>query len=280
MPDNYLERDFYIRGLQIRVKHWHVDAPHKFIALHGWLDNAASFDTLAPLLPNCSIVACDFPGQGYSQKRPPSATYHLWDDLIDILQIADALDWQTFAVLGHSRGAMLAIMLAASFPERIQQLILLDGLLPLPVRVEDAPIQLRHFIDDYSSSSSIRFFATQNEAVALRAKVGGFPFYIAELFAERQLRHSEQGWYWDVDERLKSASAMKLTADHNLAFLAAISCHVLIILAEQGLGANSDMKNAQANYPQFIWHKLSGHHHLHMDMQAAEVALLCLEQLR
>ena len=56
---------FSVRGNRIAGKHWNPDAENKLIALHGWLDNAASFDVLAPLLKDCSVLALayyyDFP---------------------------------------------------------------------------------------------------------------------------------------------------------------------------------------------------------------------------
>lgn len=48
------------------------------IALHGWLDNAASFSLLAPLLANQRILALDLDGHGYSGHRPAGAQYLLW----------------------------------------------------------------------------------------------------------------------------------------------------------------------------------------------------------
>ena len=36
------------------------------IALHGWLDNAASFNALAPLLKDVYVIALDLPGHGHS----------------------------------------------------------------------------------------------------------------------------------------------------------------------------------------------------------------------
>jgi pimeloyl-ACP methyl ester carboxylesterase len=280
MPDLFIERDFSVRGLQIRVKHWHMDAPVKIIALHGWLDNAASFDVLAPLLPNCSIAAIDLPGQGFSDKRPASATYHLWDDLVDIISIANLLGWQEFSVIGHSRGAMLATLLGASFPERIRYLLLLDGLVPEPVTVEASPAQLRRHIDDYAQDKTVRLWDSREQALAVRAKAGGIPLHVAELLAARQLRQGSGGWYWDADERLKAASAFKMTSAHNAVYLAAIQCPVLVVLADKGWSAGVNIDNLKTQYPHFFWHIVTGHHHLHMDKPAVEVAVLCLEFLR
>ena len=77
------------------------------LALHGWLDNAASFARLAPKLDGLRIVALDFAGHGHSEHRPAGAGYALWDYAYDVLQVAEQFGWQRFSILGHSMGAML-----------------------------------------------------------------------------------------------------------------------------------------------------------------------------
>ena len=43
------------------------------LALHGWLDNAASFARLAPKLEGMRIVALDFAGHGQGTGQPVCA---------------------------------------------------------------------------------------------------------------------------------------------------------------------------------------------------------------
>ncbi|HAQ28042.1 MAG TPA: alpha/beta hydrolase, partial [Pseudomonas sp.] len=97
------------------------------IALHGWLDNAASFSRLAPLLNGVRIVALDLPGHGLSDHRPPGAGYNIWDYAHDILQTAEQFGWQRFSLLGHSLGGIVSVLLAGAMPERIERLALIDG---------------------------------------------------------------------------------------------------------------------------------------------------------
>lgn len=279
MPELFIEKEFLIRGIKLSVKHWHAQQSYPVIALHGWLDNAASFDALAPLLSQCSIAAIDLAGQGLSENRPASSTYHLWDDLLDILAIADDLGWETFSLIGHSRGAMLSVMLAASCSQRVKNIILLDGLMPIPVVAKDAARQLGRYIHDYRKVDSPRLFNSRAEAITARAKVGNLSEAAVECLAQRQLRQSHQQWVWAVDERLKAASAVKLTDEQNSAFLSAIVCKVSIILATKGWGASTLMNDVRSLYPQFYWHRLKGNHHLHLDGQSAEVAQLCLNAL-
>ena len=74
-------------GFELAVRIWgdpqaSPDQPqHRWLALHGWADNAASFDRLAPMLVRegaACVVAIDAAGHGLSGHRP---TYHDVDNV-------------------------------------------------------------------------------------------------------------------------------------------------------------------------------------------------------
>ena len=140
------------------------------IALHGWLDNAASFSHLAPLLPGLRIVALDQAGHGHSSHRAPGCGYQLWDYALDVLQVADQLGWQQFALLGHSLGAIVSLLLAGAVPERISRLALIDGLIPYTgeaALLYNAVHRFRMFLEDM-------FFRMEPALVAATAFLGQF----------------------------------------------------------------------------------------------------------
>lgn len=272
-----LEKDFIVRDMRLACQIWQAEQPVKVLALHGWLDNSASFNRLAAAFKDCCIVAPDLAGQGQSDHRPASATYHLWDDIVDIAELVKQLGWQEFIIIGHSRGAMLASMLAASFPEKVKALVLLDAIMPWPVEIDQSVKQLRAFIDDYQKERVPSYFGSREEALKIRAKASGFELELAEVLAQRQLLNTEKGWYWRIDERLKAASAIKLTEAHNQTFLDAIQCPVRVFMASGGLGRLSSVKALEAQYPQFNWCTIEGHHHAHMTCAAEEIAKSCYD---
>ncbi len=142
------------------------------IALHGWLDNAASFSRLAPLLEGVRIVALDLPGHGHSAHRPAGAAYNIWDYAHDVLQVAEQLGWQRFTLLGHSMGAIVSVLLAGAMPERVERLALIDGVIPYTGEADTAPQKLgeslRALLDVDERRKPV--YTSFDEAVSARMK--------------------------------------------------------------------------------------------------------------
>lgn len=266
------ERRFDIDGLTVCAREWGSGLP--VLALHGWLDNAASFDRLAPLLRGVHLLALDLPGHGRSDNKPAHATYNLWDDLFIILAVADAMGWSQFAVMGHSRGAMIATLLAAAVPERATALVCLDGLAPPPVRVEDTAKQLGQFLRDYrrSSQRESRTYESLQAAVEARRRAMPMSEEAARRIVERAVERVEGGYVWRGDSRLRAASALKLTEAHCTAVIEALACPALLVLAENGVGAHPQARERFLSHRRLQHRILPGGHHFHMEEQAADVA--------
>ena len=56
--------------VELAALRFNPGAPQRVLALHGWLDNAASFAPLAAAWPDCEIVALEFAGHGRSGHLP------------------------------------------------------------------------------------------------------------------------------------------------------------------------------------------------------------------
>ena len=85
------ERTFEVSpGLVLAARIHGPEDGAPLLAMHGWLDNAATFDLLAPLLPGRRIVALDFAGHGLSGRRS-GAPYHFIDYVADAAGVIDLL---------------------------------------------------------------------------------------------------------------------------------------------------------------------------------------------
>jgi pimeloyl-ACP methyl ester carboxylesterase len=246
------------------------------IALHGWLDNAASFSRLAPHLQGLRIVALDLPGHGHSGHRPAGAGYLLWDYAYDVLAVAEQLGWRRFSLLGHSLGAIIAVLFAAAMPQRVERLALIDGLFPPTGEAPEAPRKLGEALQGHLDlpSKTKPVYASVDEAVRARMNgVNRVSQEAAERLAARGLMPVSGGYTWRSDPRLRLASPLRLTEAQALAFARAVQCPVDVVVAEDGLlHARKMVMKALGELP-FQLHRLPGGHHLHLDDAAGALAV-------
>ncbi len=119
------------------------DAP-TVIAAHGITASHRAWLTVAGDLPELRIIAPDLRGRGRSNALP--GPFGLRKHAADLERVLDHLHLERSLALGHSMGGFVVVALAASVPERISSLVLVDGGLPLEapngVSPDDVPMSL------------------------------------------------------------------------------------------------------------------------------------------
>jgi pimeloyl-ACP methyl ester carboxylesterase len=272
------EVNFAVNGINFAGQEWGHKGQLPVLALHGWLDNCASFFALAPLLNDVHLVALDMAGHGQSDHRPGQSGYAPWDDISDIFAIADCLGWEDFVLLGHSRGAIIATLAAGTFPQRIKSLLLVEGFLPEPANIKDAPRQLASSILSLQAQTQkpLSVYPTIDLAIKARAR-GMFPLGLeaAKAITLRGIKANEGGVSWSTDPRLLAPSAIKLTAEQIEAFVEKIIAPIQLILAKNGLPKlYTNYLQEIARFPNVNLNILDGGHHLHMEQEVNQVAEL------
>lgn len=265
--------------LQLAAKEWGDPALPPLLAIHGWLDNAASFDALAPQLArHFHIVALDLPGHGRSQHRPPGVRYHFVDYIDDVLAAADSLGWEKFSLTGHSLGGGIASFVAAAFPERVEKLFLIEVAGAVSAPVEKSLAQLQKGVAQFheNAGKTLRVFSDIEIAVAARRKAGDLSDAAARALVLRGIREVEGGWSWSSDPRLMPASPQRFTEDQVLAILAGVQAPTLFVLAEPMAMQipESLMLKRAAQMPNAILVRLPGNHHLHLENAQAVASVI------
>jgi 3-oxoadipate enol-lactonase len=102
-------------GRPLLIVHGFTGAKEDFTP---WLDRLADLGWHA--------VAPDLRGHGASSKPSAESSYSFELLADDVLALADALDWDTFVLLGHSMGGMIAQFIARRAAARLDGLILMD----------------------------------------------------------------------------------------------------------------------------------------------------------
>ena len=262
-----------VADVDIAGKRWR-NGDRRVFALHGWLDNAASFDIIAPLL-NADVIALDLAGHGLSYHRTPQASYNIWEDLPDIIRVADALQWQSFDLIGHSRGAIVATLLATALPERVNSSVLLDGLRPPPVALEDFAPQLgRHLREHLAPQRESSAYDSIEQAIKVRCRATDMSEASAALIVQRGLLQTGNDWHWRHDPRLRFPSAVMMSQPHIDAVLNQFAqMPHRVFFADSAGGAVLKERGELERWSQLLnFEMLSGRHHFHMEESALLLA--------
>jgi len=243
------------------------------LALHGWLDNAASFYPLGDKLSDVCLYALDLAGHGHSYHRAYPYNYNLWDDLIDVLEVADQLQLETIRLLGHSRGARIASLLAAS-SDRVSALGLLDGFLHTVSGGDKAPINLRDYLAKRRRGKLRGLRYASIEAMVETRTSGWLPLQpeAAQLIVERNCRAIDGGYTWRTDQALRWRSAVHFSDEQTQGFIDATTCPTALWLARDGIlkvekAFIPSFKNAQVQT-----RECNGGHHFHMETEVDKLA--------
>lgn len=254
--------------LRLTAKKWGTDDGTPVLALHGWLDNANTFDRLAPLLPKLNMVSLDLPGHGKSEHRPPGMRYHYTDYLDDVMAVADALGWEQFTLLGHSMGAGIGCLAASAFPDRVTKLILIEGMGAVTGELKDVPGFLRRAVESMKSPPLKKKAAYHDMEVLIRARAaaGNLSRDSAEILVHRAVKRIGDVYGWCSDPRLNRHYPQYFTNEVMLTFLQGITAPVLLITADEGtLRKRPYFQSRCKAIKDLKVVTMKGHHHLHMD---------------
>ncbi|SFR39942.1 Lysophospholipase, alpha-beta hydrolase superfamily [Marinobacter gudaonensis] len=250
------------------------------LLVHGWLDNSLSFARLAPDVARLGPVhAIDLAGHGHSGHRPEGQSYQLMDYVADLAELVERYFQETadgcVNLVGHSLGGIVCALYAATFPERVRQLVMIDSLGAISRPASETVSQLRKAIKKRISGSGMPP-VYPDIAAAARAREGGLSPLSREaalILSPRNLTSVEEGYVWRTDPRLRHPSPLMMTEEQVLATLEAIEAPTLFIRADAGLlSYRKDLDARAGAIARLQTVRVPGGHHCHLDGETAPVA--------
>ncbi|WP_339668628.1 alpha/beta hydrolase [Dasania marina] len=160
------------------------------LCMHGLTRNAADFETIVDSLQkNYRVITVDQRGRGLSDWETDSQRYSPVYYVRDMWQLLDHLSIDKVALIGTSMGGLMAMLMAAERPERIQGLVIND------IGPEVATSGLARIINYVGGRSEAESWSA---AAADTRDVNAicFPHYTASQWmtmARRLYRENEQG---------------------------------------------------------------------------------------
>ncbi len=249
----------------------HPDAP-LILAVHGWLDNAASFDELGMRLStHYRVLALDLPGHGLSQHPSKEGVYAFTSWCVWLDEVLAVLDEKRPVVLlGHSMGAAIVMCYAGVTDRHISRVIAIDGIAPATTDASETHTQLLRGLKSRrrALTRDVSRVASEEEAVE-KMKAVRMPMSDGALhkIARRHLKRDDQGMYFGYDPMLQTTSVVRLSTAQLRACFSAISAPVHLIRAKQGWPIDEAHIKEVLSWivtPVQI-DLIDGGHHVHMD---------------
>ncbi len=122
------EFDVRVRGGRLHARRFGPPGRRLVIGIPGLTANLVSMERLAEGVP---MVALDLRGRGQSEVTEPG-TYGWENHARDVLEFARELGAPRFSIVGWSMGALVGMQAANLAPGRIERLVLIDALGPVP----------------------------------------------------------------------------------------------------------------------------------------------------
>lgn len=214
----------------------------KFVLMvHGLLDNLGTFTRLMRHLPTEYYYVCiDLPGHGRSSHFPSWMPIDVLSYVHAIHYILKALQWKTCIYIGHSMGAQIAVLFSIIQPHRIEKLIALDGLVPIPPETESRfmesfkqffklPLKTESNDEPYLYTKDEVLYALKNMRFAVLNSDA------AEALFERAVTEVNGKYKYNRDIRLKRMILTLLRLEELVHIVSNLSVPLYLFVASHGV---------------------------------------------
>lgn len=253
------------------------------LAMHGWLDNQGTWDTLIPLMPpHIGVIAIDLPGHGESSRLPNGIVYHAHTYMTVIIRVMHHYNWNKISLMAHSMSSAIAFVFAACYPDRVDMLIQLDNFHPkysspeyimyiYKTTIESFLLEEKRIHDKdfrhpplYSYDDVIQRVHDGSNYSVDKDKC----HHLIRTNAEKSTLYPSK-YYFSRDPRLKAYVDFAFSIESMIAMAKCIKIPQLVIKASQSLSIDADndplLEVLRANNPYFEFHILEGTHHVHLN---------------
>ncbi|XP_037034064.1 probable serine hydrolase [Bradysia coprophila] len=267
----------------VAAKWWGSRQIRPIVMLHGWQDNAGTFDPLIPQLPrHLSYLAIDLPGHGQSSHLPHGMIYSNINYIYVLRLIYKQFNWDKISLAGHSMGAIISFLYAYSFGNECDMVVAIDALVPIPTMNHLVVDGYRNGLNEILISDERNIAGTEPPSYRYETTVekllgGTFSSYTREslpYLLQRGIKASKfnpDKYFYIRDNRIKTRlNFFQMTKESWVEIASSITVPYCYIKALQcGFNTQWDymdeiLQTMKDSNPSFEVHGVDGDHHVHL----------------
>jgi pimeloyl-ACP methyl ester carboxylesterase len=226
---------YYSQRLKLHYVDWGNIAAPPLLLIHGGRDHARNWDWVALALRDAyHIIAPDLRGHGDSAWAW-GGQYAMIDYVLDMAQLLEQLQMFPITIIGHSLGGGIACQYSGIYPERVKQLVAIEGLGPPPGHIRRGPahVRMREWIAQMRAFAGrhARGYASLEEAVQ-RMQEANQHLTAAQAYhlTVHGIYRNEDGTYtWKFDNYVRSQSPYEFNVEEARSFWQRITCPTLLL---------------------------------------------------
>ena len=241
--------------LRLHYRDWgNFDAP-PLLLVHGGFDHCRSWDWAAEkLCQNFHVITPDLRGHGDSDWAMGNA-YSMADYVYDMAELIEQLDLAPVSIMGHSLGGAITLKYAGAFPDKVKQLVAIEGLVPPQKMLEEneaPPAQkLARWVKQVQRTVKRphRQYVSQEEVITRMHEANS---HLTEAYAHHLAVHgsrqNKDGSYsWKFDPLLRAHQPVDMRGRDSQQLWENISCPVLLMRGEDSW-ASDPAEDGRAAY--------------------------------
>lgn len=239
---------YYVsQRLRLHFADWGNHDKPPLVLVHGGRDHARNWDWVARALrDDYHVIAPDLRGHGDSEWAR-GGNYMIQEFVLDIAQLIKTLALEPVTLVGHSLGGSVATQYTSVYPERVRQLVNIEGLGPPPEmlkgrlgkptweRTAEWIEQVREF-----SSKVPKHYATIEAAAQRMLEANSFlsPEQAHHLTVHGVARNEDGTFSWKFDNYVRLFYPQRYDMEEMRAMWGRITCPTLLVYGEKSWFGN------------------------------------------
>jgi len=237
--------NYYIsQRLRLHYVDWGNEDKPLMLMIHGGRDHCRNWDWTARILrDHYHIVAPDLRGHGDSEWAK-GGEYLINEYAFDILNLVEALGDQQCTIVAHSLGGSVAVLFAALFPQKVKEMVIVEGIGGPPALVwewmkKDYYNRLIDWTDQLKDLARRKVKKYPTVKAAMERMKEENPFLNEEqahnLTVHGVMRNEDGTYSWKFDNYLRIFFPTSSRADpqDQLTLYNRVQCRVLLIQGSQ-----------------------------------------------